>query len=446
MRRTLPLLLLLAPAALAAQMADPSTRALGMGGAYSVLARGYEAAAWNPAVLAARNRPGFTFNLAHGSLEFGSNAYGFGDFRTYSGKTLSDADKQFLLSKIDTSLDVRTLGDVSTLGFSVGRFALSFGTSGDVHAGLGRDAVELALYGNASRTGPGQFFTAAGSHGSGWAASTLAASYAQPFALPLGRLSVGVTLKRVWGHGLGLGEETSSQLQANPAFQAHAAGHAIYTEYPSHYTIHGPFSMLGGTGSPGSGFGADVGGILELPGGMTVGLTIVNALGSMSWKTGRLQYERADWLVQQAAGGGSVTDTLVRTTLIGAQIDGDPVAAALRDTLLAHANFSRLVRAGATVRLAGIRFAADAQLRLSQGLDRQPSQAIAVGGEYIVLGFLPLRAGFATDFSKSATFSAGSGLHFGPVKFDIGIANITGGSRPGVRVGAGFGLIFGGGD
>jgi hypothetical protein len=445
MRRTLPLLVLLAPTALAAQMADPSTRALGMGGAYSVLARGYEAAAWNPAVLAARHRPGFTFNLAHGALEFGSNAYGFGDFRTYSGKTLSDADKQFLLSKVDTSLDVRTLGGVSTLGFSVGAFSLSFGVSGDLEAGLGKDAVELALFGNASRTGPGQFFTAAGSHGRGWGASTLAASYARPFTLPLGRLSVGLTLKKIWGHGLGLGAETSSQLQVNPAFQAHAAGHAIYTHYPSGFSADG-LNMFGSDGSPGSGYGADIGGLLELPGGMTVGLTIVNALGSMSWKADRFQYERADWLVQQSAGGGSVTDTLVRTTLVGAQIDGDPVAAALRDTLLAHSNFSRLVRAGASVRLAGIRFAADAQLRLSQGLDRQPSQAVAVGGEYIVLGFLPLRAGFATDFANTATFSAGSGLHFGPAQFDIGIANSTGGGQPGVRVGAGFGLIFGGGN
>ena len=62
-RMSLVLAGLLLPALLQAQLPDPSTRALGMGGAYTSLARGYEAVAWNPAMLAAVGRPGFTIGL-----------------------------------------------------------------------------------------------------------------------------------------------------------------------------------------------------------------------------------------------------------------------------------------------------------------------------------------------------------------------------------------------
>jgi hypothetical protein len=148
-----------------------------------------------------------------------------------------------------------------------------------------------------------------------------------------------------------------------------------------------------------------------------------------------------DYTVQQTA-SGSITDTEVRTTLVGSEIDGDPTASALRDTLLAHADFSRLLRGGVTLRVGGLRVSGDLQLRLSEGLDRQPSQALAGGAEYVLLGFLPLRAGIGTDFANSVTLSAGTGLRLGFINLDVGIADITGTTRPGVRVGAGLGLIF----
>jgi hypothetical protein len=446
MRRTsLPLLLLLAPTALLAQLPSPSARALGMGGAYSLNARGFEAPAWNPAVLGMPGRPSLTFGLPQGQLEFGSNAFGFGDFTHYARKTLTTQDKVDLLAKVDTSLDVRTLFGASPIGLSIGRFAVSIGTAGDVSAGLGKDAVDLALFGNASRSGAGEFFTAAGSRGSGWAATTLAASLGWPFRLPIGRLAAGVTVKKVWGHGLGRASELSSNFQVNPAFQVLAAGHAIYTDYPDNFQVSGPGDILGGTGSPGSGYGVDVGGVLELPGGLTVGAVLVNAVGSMSWSTDRLTYERATFQVQQPAGGGAPTDTKTDSILVGSQIDTDPVARAFRDSLLARSNFARVLRAGATLRFGGLLLAADAQLRLTAGLDRQPSQYVAAGAEYVVLGFLPLRAGIGTDFAKTVTFSAGTGLSLGFFHLDVGVADATGSTNPGVRVGAGMGLMFGGG-
>ena len=435
MRRILPLLLVLAPSALVAQLPNNSTRALGLGGAYTTLSRGFESSSWNPATLALRHAPGFTLGLPEASIEFGSTDLGFSDFRKYADKFLTQQDKNDILAKIDTALGVRTIAGAMPFGLSIGRFAASFSVAGDMDARLGKDAVDLALNGNA--TNPARIFTAAGSRGSGWSAATAALSYGMPLVtLPaLGRISVGVTAKRVWGIGLGRGNETSSSFQIDPAFQAHAAGHAIYTAYPGNMSNYG----LGD--APGSGFGLDLGGTLEMPSGITVGAALVNVVNSMSWKADRLRYERVDYVVTQTP-TGTVTDNHTQTTLIGAAIDGDAVAKAFRDSLLDNAHFARLARVGASLHFGKLLVAGQGQVRLSDGLDHPPGQFVSAGAEYVLFGILPLRAGLGTDFAKQVTFSGGTGLYLGPVHLEISAANISGSNNPGVRVGAGLGLIF----
>ncbi|MFI5213713.1 MAG: DUF5723 family protein [Gemmatimonadales bacterium] len=438
MRRTLPLALLLAPTVLAAQLPNPSLRALALGGSYTVLARGYEATGWNPASLGATGNPGFTLGLPAAQLEFGSNSYGLSDFQKYAGTTLTPADKTYLLGKIDTSLDLRTSIGISPVGLSIANFAVSIGTATDMTLGLGKDAVDLALNGNAGRANP---FTAAGSHGNGWAATTLAASFGLPIPIPLGRLSVGATYKKIWGHALGQAAELSSAFSVNPTVNVNATGHAIYTNYTSGFDPKGVSDILGGEGSPGTGYGVDVGGILELPGHITIGATLVNALGSMTWQADRLTYERSAYVVTQAP-NGTVTNSLVRTTLVGAQIDGDAIAKAFKDSLLAHDSFAKVARAGVTWHLGGLLLAGEGALRLSSGLDRVPKQSVSAGAEYVLLGVLPLRAGIGTDFTQELTFSAGTGLYLGPLHLDVAASDVSSTTQAGVRVGAGLSLIF----
>jgi hypothetical protein len=433
---------LLAPVTLSAQLPEGSTRGLGMGGAYTAIARGYEAVRWNPAMLAANGRPSFSLALPQGALELGSNTWGFGDFRRYSERYLTDADKQDLLDRIsldDSVLTLRSIGGVTPIAISIGPFAVAIGTSGHADMSLGRDAVELVLNGNAARSGPGDFFTARGSNARGWAATTLAGSFARALNIGPGRLSLGVTYKHITGHFLGRAAETASSFQVNPAFAASAAGHAIYTGYSSDYEFSG--LGLSGEARAGNGFGVDLGGVLQFGGrSLTLSAVFVNALGSMNWDVDRFRYERAVYSVTET--NGEVTDTRDVTTLTTAnQIANDPAARALRDALLANSDFSRYLRGGVALRTGGLTLAGDVILRLTEGLDRVPSQQIAGGAEYVLLGFLPLRAGIATDF-KNVGLSAGSGLRLLGVNLDLSIAKIEGDDRPGVIVGAGLALIF----
>ena len=432
MRRIAVVTLLLAlPVSLAAQLPDPSIRSLGMGGAQTASARGWEAVGHNPALLASSGQPGWSLGLPRAHTEFGSNAWGWSDVRRYAGQHLDNADKQELLDQIDSTLDTRSQIGVTAFGLQIGPFGFGIGTAGDVRANVGKDAAELFLFGNAHRSTP---FTFPGSRADGWAATTAALSY----ALSFGRISAGVTVKKVWGHGLGTGRELSSNLQSQPTFDARLIGHAVYTDYPDGYEFSG--SIFSSESSPGSGYGVDVGGVWELS-GITVAATLVNALANMDWDQSRLTYELADYQVTQDA-SGSTFDTLITVELHGSQIDTVPVAAALRDSLLARSDFSKVLRGGAAFNLGDLRLAADLQIRLTDGVDRLPSQQVAVGAELMVLGFLPLRAGFGTDFSESVTLSGGTGLHFGPVKIDVGASSTSGDKRNGVRVGAGLGLVF----
>ncbi|OYV68848.1 MAG: hypothetical protein B7Z72_07945, partial [Gemmatimonadetes bacterium 21-71-4] len=403
---------LLVPALASAQLPDPSTRAMGMGGAYASLARGYEAVAWNPAMLAALGRPGFTIGLPHVNFEFGSNAYGFSDVRKYANTYLTSADKQALLDKITGStLTIRSLIGAEPLGLSVGPFAVMVGTSGEVDAGIGKDAVRLALNGNAPQIGTLSTFTAAGSNGRAWAATTAAGSFALPFRLPLGRLSVGATYKYIIGNFLGTATDLGSQVGFSPLFSATEAGQALYTDYGRNCTIK-PLGTGTCGGKAGNGYGVDLGATLQLGrGGVTLSAVVVNALGKMTWDASRLSYDRTLRQSTQTS-SGTVQDTvLLQESLHGqASISANPQAAALRDSLLANADFARLVRVGFALRKGQLTVAAQGQLRLKEGLDQQSSRLLSAGIEYRLLGILPLRVGASSDFAGATTLSAGTGI------------------------------------
>jgi len=439
MRRALSLAALaLVPAAAVAQVPGSSVRALGMGNAYSALARGYEAIAWNPAMLASTHGYGVTVGLPQATGELGNNAFSINDILSYRDKNLSDADKQYLLGRVvndDSTLQARGVFGVNALGFSIGSLAFSLSSAGYVQAQASRDAVELALNGNGAFSGTGNFFDLAGSGGNAWAATTLAGSYAMFFRTPMGRLNAGVTAKRVWGAFLGEARDDGSQVGTDTV---NATGQVIYTDYPQ-----GNFSGMGDIfgRSPGTGFGVDVGGALELSDRLTVSAALMNVFSSMSWKSDRLRYERANYTIM-LGGSGIVSDTTSDSVLVGAEINGDPQAVALRDSLLATQGFARMLRGGIAYRVAGFTLGGDLQFRLSTGLDRQPDVVAGGGAEYVVLGFLPLRAGFRTDFQKTTAISAGTGLRLGPFALDFSGAAIMGSKHPGVVVGAGMGLFF----
>jgi len=427
------------PAALSAQLPGGSARAMSMGGAYGALARGYETIAWNPALLGLSHQPGFSIGLPQARVELNNNAFTFGDILTYADSTLTDADKQYLLSRIvndDSTLALNLDVGVTALSASVGHFAVSLSQSAFATGAIPDDAVEFALYGNWG-SGSSSVLQLAGAGGHGWSATTLAGSYGYSLHLAGHPGAIGVTVKRVWGNFLG---QISNQLSSVSIDSIHVDASTIYTNYESAETINSAGDLFGR--APAHGIGLDIGAAVELSRHLTVSAALTNLAGSMKWDTQRLRYTNSVYTLYSTP-AGTVADTASFVALTNpTDIQNDPKARALRDSLLETTDFSRLLRLGGAWRTGKLSAASDLQFQLSSGLDYHPDVLWSVGAEYALLGFLPLRAGFRSDFQKTTAVSAGFGLRLGPVAFDVGGAAILGTRHPGVISAVGLGLLF----
>jgi hypothetical protein len=433
-------LCLAAPTALAAQLPGGSARAMGMGGAYGALARGYEAPAWNPALLGISRQPHFSIGLPQAQVEFSNNAYTFSDIRTYADSSLTDADKQYLLSRIvndDSTLAMNLDVGLAGLGVSVGHLAFSISQSVFASGAMPRDAVEFALYGNWGASGA-NVLQLAGTGGHGWASTTLAGSYGYPLHLAGHPGAIGVTVKRVWGNFLGQMSNTLSSISVD-SINVNAS--TIYTNYESGQSITSVTDLFGR--APATGIGVDLGGAIELANRhVTLSAALVNLVGGMKWDSDRLRYTNSVYTLHTTP-AGTVADTASFIALTDpTAIENDPQARALRDSLLETTDFARLLRFGGAWRTGKLTAASDLQFQLSAGLDYHPGVLWSAGAEYALLGFLPVRAGFRSDFAKTTAVSAGLGLRLGPVALDLSGAAILGSLHPGVVTAVGLGLLF----
>jgi hypothetical protein len=428
LRLVLPALAwLVVPAALAAQLPRTTARALGLMQSQTAAARGYEAIAWNPALLGMPGRPGFSLNLIQVSAQEWSNSFDAGDVFKYSGDTLTTADKDTILAKIPAGQPF-TIGagvDASGIALTIGNFGFLLGAAGDVEGRASRDFAELILYGNVQRRAPGSApFTADSTGAAGWGGGTVAVAYGLPIHTPVGHLAVGATLKLTQGVMIGGVQDLGSSLQTNP-FVGEARVHILYSSPDS--------SMFNGTG-----LGADLGVAYELASGMRLGLAIENVFSTMSWKESNLLYERREYRLEQQ--GGTYADSVISEIEASPFDPSDPLQAALRDSVLGRATFPTRVRAGAQLKLGPVLLAGDAMLRIKRGLVPGEARRISAAAE-LPLSVIALRGGLATDLETGITFGGGLGLKFGPVRLDTAANWAPGGDRQGLFFAVGLGIM-----
>jgi hypothetical protein len=129
--------------------AQLTARALGMGLAYTALARGVHAADWNPANLGLPKNPGFNISIFSVGAGVGNNSFSIDDYNRFATDTLWDENEiDELLGHVpDNGLGVDVIADVKVLSFSVGRFALALGVKGGGSAFLDKTLLEIPLQG-----------------------------------------------------------------------------------------------------------------------------------------------------------------------------------------------------------------------------------------------------------------------------------------------------------
>lgn len=377
---------------LTAQQPNASAAAFGMAGNYTAAATGYDAVAWNPAVLGLGSAPSFTLNLISGNATSGLNPVKFNDISAYGGQLIPTVQKEQWLRAIGSGTESGTLdGGVSIVALSVGRVGFQLGASGSGFASINEDAAEAILFGNAGRTAP-RSMNFNGSNANGSLFATGAASVALPTSWkPMGgadeQFAIGITGKYVMALGMARAQDNGSIVTPDN----------ITVSFP---VIYGPT----GTSNFGSGVGLDLG-VAWTNRGTSLGATVRNVVNSFSWSTTALR-----------STPGTVK---FDGTTNESNFDESPYAAApaqMRAALEAE-KFKPEVAVGFAKRSDRLTLTADASQRIGDGIDIGPKMHVGVGAEYRGISMLPLRAGIAavTDGFQAA---AGVGFQFG--RFEIG--------------------------
>ena len=407
------------PGAASGQLPSPSTAVLGTANNYTALARGFTAIALNPAGLGMPGNPGFSLTFLPVQAQAGLNAISVADIAAFDGLKIPVATKEEWLQSVinEGSLAAQAGLAVTELALSAGPIGLQISSVAQMDASLGPDAVELALFGNAGRTGTPRDMNLGGTSANGWAAPTVAVAFGMGLPAPAsqgGSLAVGATLKYTVGHGVLAARDDGSTITANPI--------GIDLALPS----IAPDSF---NANSGSGVGLDVGVAWE--GSIwTLTAAIQNLFHTFQWDLEGFAYRPGTVLLEADT---TATD-----------FDAVPAAnapGALRNEVLAQ-SFGTALNLGAAYRRTD-RLVLTADLRIGGGdtLVQGVGSHIGVGAELRLLPFLPLRGGMSRVSGGAVHFAGGLGLELGPVHFSA--AYLTEKNSAGEFRAASFALSFG---
>lgn len=412
-------LVLAAAAPLAAQLSSPSPRTLGLGGHSAATARRLEAVAVNPAGLGIPGQGGFSLALFPLTVRQTLGPLTLADVEEYAGKLVPREVKEDWLGRIEAEGGQRgSFGlEVTGLAMTVWRLGFQMTTLVAGEVNLAPDIAQVALFGNAGRTGSPEDLSLSGSLAKAYAVSTLAVSYAHPFRLAGGgALSVGATLKHSLGHALVLGREEGGVLQSDPI--------RVQLEFPIVALDEDDPSPVMGSGT-----GVDVG-VQFKRGRLQVGAVVLNLWNGFAWDDTKLVYRPGSALFEE---GASRTD-------FRKQPYGQAPAGV--QALVEEMRFDPVVAVGGAWQVWPDLFvSADLRHRSGEGMGVGPENHVGVGVEYAGLGPLELRAG-AAAVSGGLQLAGGLGLHFGPVGVSVAGAMLRGGGPDGNM--AQVALIWGG--
>lgn len=384
-----------------AQLANASTAATGLGGAFTARAQGYNAVYWNPANLAMPGNPGFSMTLVAVDGQAGIKPIDIEKIAR-AGKFFSNSMREQWM--LDVEAVGRQTGDaggsVTEFGLSMGSFAMQFSTKVASTLDLSPGGTEALLFGNAGRdtlTNQRHDLDLAGSALRVAGYTTGAVSYAIPMHfIPLPNFSFGVTGKYIYGHGLVIAQDQSSTISSdvNVDFPAVATDTATTNAYDP----------------AGSGIGFDLGAAWTVP-GFRFGVSMQNVVNTFRWDSTVMVRRHATALFSSTAPPTAGLDTLEYPYASAPGVLREQVAALkFKPVFAAGMSFDWLPR---------ITVSADIRQQVGDGIEVGPKSTIGAGAELRLIPFLPLRGGVQM-VTGGVGVSGGVGLHF--AGFEAGVA------------------------
>jgi len=392
---TILILALLLAATSEAASGRSSARSVAMGGAYIGLAKGPDAARFNPANLGLTGYRDTKVELFGFGANLTNNSFTLDDYNTYSGAYLTADDKDYILDQIpDEGMKMDADVEVGAVSLSSGPFAFTLTGVGVADVNLSKDLFELALEGNTFA----DTIDVNGSYSDGLGFISAGLSYGYPiYHAGTRQLAVGISASYIKG----LFTEEVVELEGLAA--------TLITGW------EGEGKMVARTAEGGSGYAIDLGAALRLNDHYTVGASLKNFLGSISWNDNPKEYGYRfsfDTMTVDNAG-----DDYVVSEDYEQEIDAFST------------RLPRVLTVGIAKTTGNFLWALDWR----QGLEDKPGVStnprLMAGIEYSLLGMLPLRAGYGTGGDENSGFSFGAGLHFAMVELDF--AAVTGNSFSG---------------
>jgi hypothetical protein len=366
-----------------------SGRSMGMGQAYTQVARGVESVFWNPANL------GFSKNTQkiHMMFSMGINGYNnsfdLQQYNQYNGKFLTSEDKQTILNSIpgegfNLSLDADVLG----LGISRGNFAFTLSGTGTSDLLLPKDPIYVLFFGNEIN----DTILLSGSDGEAFASVDLGFSHGRSvWKKGEKELLCGISLRCIRG------------LVYQKITEAEGEFFALETG------VNGTGNFLVQSAGGGWGFGLDFGMALEYRKNWTFGLSFIDLVNRIKWdkKTQQKIYRvQIDSLLAENFDVDSLIIEDSYTEEIGSFTTRTPTSMHLG---IAHQGKRTLL-------------SFDLKQGFRKGMGVSGKMRASLGADYELTGWLDVRGGFSIGGDEGVTIANGVGFKLGAYHLDLGMA------------------------
>jgi len=384
---------------------------MGMGGAYSAVARGINTVGWNPANLALPrdswfelNIIGLNLNVANSSMTIENYERYFTDAGHHGEWSEQDIDEILALVPED-GLDANVDLYANAMGIAVDKYAVTVQFVGLARGLIPKAPFELMLRGNTIDS-----YTFDDLDADGYSSLKISVSGSHPIKIKryFDVFAVGASLH--YYSGIGYYDVTEAE-----------GGLFTGLEY-----IHADILVSGRTAEGGSGFGLDVGASGIINKKLSVSMAFYNLLGSINWDKGTKQY---------------ITTFLVDSSEFKNDFTIDPVdtsytydidAFSTRLPVVLHMGVAYELKKYLTLAL-------DLEQAFSKGMGYSDQAKISIGAEYRPTPIVPIRAGFTFGGKWGFAMGLGIGFHMKALQFDFAYT-IHRALLPGFSKGMSFGM------
>jgi hypothetical protein len=391
--------------------AQITARAMGMGGAYTAVARGVHAADWNPANLGFPDNPKFSMSIISVGLEVSNNAFTKSMYDKYSQKEIwNERDKADIYSSIpDRGLEAGVAATIRMISFSVGKFALTIGGDLGGYGTIEKSLFDILLNGNSI----GKNYQFDDFNVDALTVARLGLSYGEQIPVEFAEIfTVGGSLNLLYGIQYTKLEQADFNL--------------VFNEFD--FAMDGNYEARMAMGK--LGWGLTLGSAVKLNDRLSAGVRLDNILSHLGW----------DKHVKQSY-GILAGDSLV----LGDLEDSIEDSSWTQDGKAFSSMLPFRICLGAKYKEGDFIMTADYfQGFRNTGWARTRPQ-LNIGTEWRKVPWLPLRLGVLLGGRLGYGSSFGLGLRPGGFVWDIAIMNrgfITSGSSKGLLISTEFGLEF----